>query len=147
MELLHRVQLLEATQKPNSSASLTSSPAGSLVDRIGKSDQWLTNGSNGPGHPPGHRTPTPLSPAAQSVFNAADGMEPRQYRGSALAAALRAAADQVVPDGPKPSANSDFHLMNWTKSLDQYYQRQQTRAEMLAIAGELDGGTTTPTES
>jgi hypothetical protein len=63
----------------------------------------------------------------------------------AIAAALRAAADQVVPDGPRPSANSDFHLMNWTKSLDQYYQRQQTRDELLAIAAELGG--TTPTES
>jgi hypothetical protein len=28
--------------------------------------------------------------------------------------------------------------MNWTKSLDQYYQRQQTRAEILAIAAELE---------
>jgi hypothetical protein len=55
-----------------------------------------------------------------------------------IAAALRAAADQVVPCGPKPSANSDFHLMNWTKSLDQYYQRQQTRDELLAIANELE---------
>jgi hypothetical protein len=55
-----------------------------------------------------------------------------------MAAALRAAADQVVPCGPKPSANSDFHLMNWTKSLDQYYQRQQTRDELLAIAAELE---------
>jgi hypothetical protein len=56
-----------------------------------------------------------------------------------IIAALRAAADQVVPDGPKPSANSDAHLMNWAKSLDQYYQRQQTRAELLAIAAEREG--------
>jgi len=40
-------------------------------------------------------TPTPLSPAAQAVFDAADGMEPRKYRGKALAAALIAAADQL----------------------------------------------------
>jgi hypothetical protein len=57
----------------------------------------------------------------------------------AIAAALRAAADQVVPDGPRPSADSDYHLMQWSKSLDQYAQRQQTRAEILAIAAELEG--------
>jgi hypothetical protein len=44
----------------------------------------------------------------------------------------------VVPNGPKPSANSDYHLNNWTKSMDQYYQRQQTREELLAIAAELE---------
>jgi hypothetical protein len=86
-----------------------------------------------------------LSPAARAVLDAFVGdpternelEDDRRY----LAAALQAAADQVVPCGPKPSANSDFHLMNWTKSLDQYYQRQQTRAELLAIAAELEGVT------
>jgi hypothetical protein len=29
-------------------------------------------------------------------------------------------------------------LNNWTKSMDQYYQRQQTREELLAIAAELE---------
>ena len=85
---------------------------------------------------------TQLSPAAQSVLDAFTGndtihglhlMTPR------LAAALRAAADQVVPDERIPSGNSAYHLMNWTKSLDQYYQRQQTRDELLAIAAELEG--------
>ena len=85
----------------------------------------------------------PLSPAAQAVLQAAcihHGLfnEEIVQRRRSIAAALRAAVDQVVPDGPKPSANSDFHLMNWTKSLDQYYQRQQTRAELLAIADELE---------
>ena len=88
---------------------------------------------------------TNLSPVAQAVRNAyheicEDYIETwlnfNHNRG--LAAALRAAADQVVPKGPKPSANSDYHLMNWTKSLDQYYQRQQTREELLAIAAELE---------
>jgi hypothetical protein len=83
----------------------------------------------------------PLSPATQAVMDAFlsewDVYAVSEARW-ATAAALRAAADQVVPDGPKPSANSDFHLMNWTKSLDQYYQRQQTRAEILAIAAELE---------
>jgi hypothetical protein len=83
-----------------------------------------------------HAIAPPLSPAAQAVL---DAVTPYPIHEAAIAAALRAAVDQVVPDGPKPSANSDFHLMNWTKSLDQYYQRQQTRAELLAIAAELEG--------
>jgi hypothetical protein len=79
---------------------------------------------------------TNLSPAAQTVLDAYN--EVYESDRHAVAAALRAAADQVVPKGPKPSANSDYHLMNWTKSLDQYYQRQQTREELLAIAAELE---------
>jgi hypothetical protein len=71
-----------------------------------------------------------LSPAAQAVLDA--------WERRGVGAALRAAADQVVPVERKPSADSDYHLMNWTKSLDQYYQRQQTRTELLAIANELD---------
>jgi len=80
---------------------------------------------------------TDLSPAAQAVLDASN-LHPCTDSCLILAAALRAAADQVVPNGPKPNANSDFHLMNWTKSLDQYYQRQQTRDELLAIAAELE---------
>ena len=38
-----------------------------------------------------------LSPAAEAIFFAADGMQPRQYRGRALGAALRALADQIAP--------------------------------------------------
>jgi hypothetical protein len=86
---------------------------------------------------------TELSPAAQAIMVAATNgninvVNDPVYK-QCIAAALRAAADQVVPCGPKPSANSDFHLMNWTKSLDQYYQRQQTRDELLVIANELEG--------
>jgi len=82
---------------------------------------------------------TGLSAAAKAIDFAVYGPGPGATRRDMAAAALRAAADQVVPCGPKPSANSDFHLMNWTKSLDQYYQRQQTRDELLAIADELEG--------
>ena len=79
---------------------------------------------------------TNLSPAAQAVLDAYnDAYESDRH---AVAAALRAAADQVVPEGPKPSANSDYYLMNWTKSLDQYYQRQATRDQLLTIAAELE---------
>ena len=83
-----------------------------------------------------------LSPAAHAVWHAYETANCDPYlidpRRAGVIAALRAAVDQVVPCGPKPSANSDFHLMNWTKSLDQYYQRQQTRNELLAIAAELE---------
>jgi hypothetical protein len=79
----------------------------------------------------------PLSPAAQAVLDAYVD-EDRAGR-LAVAAALRAAADQVVPESPKPSADSDYHLHHWTKNLDQYYQRQATRTELLAIATELEG--------
>ena len=85
-----------------------------------------------------------LSPQAQVVLDAAadvywdwSDMSPASSS-TIAAAALRAAADQVVPDEPRPSADSDYHLMNWSKSLDQYAQRQQTRAELLAIAAELE---------
>lgn len=79
-----------------------------------------------------------MSPAAQAVLDhfLAD-VEISLEHG--IAAALRAAVDQVVPIERKPSADSDYHLNNWTKSLDQYYQRQQTRTELLAIAAELKG--------
>ena len=94
---------------------------------------------------------TTLSPAAQAVLdaftedNSLHDRKHNHYNTEALAAALRAAADHVVPVTSKPSADSDYHLatviepvMNWTNSLDQYYQRQQTRTELLAIANELE---------
>ena len=43
-ELRARIEALEATQHPNSSASLTSSPAGSLVERVGNQMPLLPNG-------------------------------------------------------------------------------------------------------
>jgi hypothetical protein len=55
------------------------------------------------------------------------------------AAVARELAEQVVPVEPSPSADSDCHLMQWSKALDQYAQRQQTRAEILALAAELEG--------
>ena len=84
---------------------------------------------------------TDLSPATQAVMDAAKSSldwEAGYLPNAVAAAALRAAADQVVPEGPKPSANSDYYLMNWTKSLDQYYQRQATRDQLLTIAAELE---------
>ena len=82
---------------------------------------------------------TNLSQSAQAVLDAFNGFHELTNRRLKIAAALCAAADQVVPDNPRPSADSDYHLMQWSKSLDQYAQRQQTRAELLAIAAELEG--------
>jgi hypothetical protein len=75
--------------------------------------------------------PTPLSPAAQAVWNAANNSsaygpedclnEARQI----AAAALRAAADQVVPTDP---CGDDCCIT----------QCEQIRAELLAIAAELE---------
>ena len=86
-----------------------------------------------------------LSPDAAAVLNAANGVssygpddclnESRQI----AAAALRAVADRVVPEGTVPSADSNYRLHNWMKALGQYCQRQATRAELLAIADELEG--------
>ena len=80
---------------------------------------------------------TDLSPAAQAIIDASNCAGSRIVQ-LHIVDAMRAAADQVVPKGPKPSANSDYHLMNWTKSLDQYYQRQATRDQLLTIAAELE---------
>lgn len=86
---------------------------------------------------------TNLSPATQSILDAFNQFHELTNRRLKIAAVLEALADQVVPDTPKPSANSGYHLMNWTKSLDRYYQRQQTRAEILTIAAELRGDSLT----
>ena len=65
---------------------------------------------------------TNLSPAAQAVLDAANYVYDRAgTTGHGLAAALRAAADQVVPE------NTGFS-----------YTRQDIRAALLAIADELE---------
>jgi hypothetical protein len=54
-----------------------------------------------------------------------------------IAAALRAAADQVVPEEPAPKGMQasvrQFTHQEWRR-----YQRQEIRAELLAIATELE---------
>ena len=72
-----------------------------------------------------------LSPAAEAIFFAADGMQPLQYRGRALAAALRALADQVVPHPGRYPMNSYMDGVRDAK--------QDVRAAILAIATELEG--------
>jgi hypothetical protein len=78
-------------------------------------------------------TPPPeLSPAAQAVLDAFRSSHTGQ---GCLAAALRAAADQVVPE--EPWHGGDQRLM---------YERdahQSSRRKLLDIAAELDGANST----
>ena len=82
----------------------------------------------------------PLSPAAQKVRHVAICAGP-ELEGR-IAAALQAVADQVVPKQAEPPYGESepwpqsYQLMADSK----WEQKQQTRAELLAIAAELDGG-------
>lgn len=91
-------------------------------------------------HAPG---PEPLSPAAQAILAAFDdryellGPLEDNWQEVCLAAALGALADAVVPEEPGPTG--------MRKSVEQFsYQehrramRQETRADILAIATELE---------
>ena len=72
---------------------------------------------------------TNLSPAAQAVLRAAGDSEPGIY--ATIAAALRAAADRVVPQCRKPMYADSWEESAWTA-------QQHIRAELLAIAAELE---------
>ena len=74
---------------------------------------------------------TELSPAAQAVLDAST-LHPCKDSCLILAAALRAAADQVVPQRRKPMYADSWEESAWTA-------QQDTRAELLAIAAELEG--------
>ena len=74
-----------------------------------------------------------LSPAAQAVLDAFDdcyeiGMFVENWQGECLAAALKAAADQVVPEQGCP-------IYGLTQREN---ERQQVRSQLLAIAAELE---------
>jgi hypothetical protein len=84
-----------------------------------------------------NQTRTTLSPAAQAVLDAAmDTPEEQPYEFD-IAAALRAAADQVVPEEPE---NEDFDGDNHDDKAEwfQWSQRTHTRRELLVIAAELE---------
>ncbi len=74
---------------------------------------------------------TDLSPAAQAVLDAYDiGFSTPRL---CLAAALRAAADQVAPLPPLPNSSDPEMLKGiWD-------ERRAIRAKLLAIAAELEG--------
>ena len=78
----------------------------------------------------------PLSPAAAAVLDAflntpGEVPMPMWDYGRDLAAALRAAADQVVPQRRKPMYADSWEESAWTAE-------QDTRADLLAIAAELE---------
>jgi hypothetical protein len=79
---------------------------------------------------------TDLSPAAQQVFwefnRAASGKPDDWHYLPAIAAALRAAADQVAP----PALEEEFHDRNQALPLTKMVEIRQ---KLLAIAAELEG--------
>ena len=70
-----------------------------------------------------------LSPAAEAIFFAADGMQPRQYRGRALAAAIRALAQQLRLEMPLGDTDADAGV---------FAAHHAIYAAILAIATELE---------
>jgi hypothetical protein len=70
-----------------------------------------------------------LSPAAQTVLDAYYCEKPL-VGSKRVAAALRAAADQVVPEMTTP----------WNSTLTPKLSAVDVRAELLAIAAELENG-------
>jgi hypothetical protein len=80
-----------------------------------------------------------LSPAAQAVLDAA--WEEMKYASmpslrKGAAAALRAAADQVVPDEPEPK-QSAMPFSDWNLKVERWDARLLIRRELLALAAEL----------
>jgi hypothetical protein len=74
---------------------------------------------------------TNLSPAAQAVLDAANYVYDRAgTTGHGLAAALRAAADQVVPETTTPWNSTLFLIL--------ILSTPEVRAKLLAIADELE---------
>jgi hypothetical protein len=74
----------------------------------------------------------PLSPAAQAVlgaYHASPLIKDNLLHRYCLAAALRAAADQVVPKTTTP----------WNSTLTPMISAGEVRAKFLAIAAELEG--------
>jgi hypothetical protein len=76
---------------------------------------------------------TTLSPTAQFVLDAyyteADRLDREVSHEEMLAAALRAVADQVVPETTTP----------WNSTLALIMSTPEVRAKLLAIADELEG--------
>ena len=84
---------------------------------------------------------TDISPAALAVRDAAEKETDLDFRfaPAIAAAALEAVADQVVPYEEVP-------VLMRGRDLDRLVQRQHTRTQLLAIAAELRGITTTTQE-
>jgi hypothetical protein len=85
----------------------------------------------------------PLSPAADAVLDAADavleqGNAPTWLVARGIAAALRAAADQVVPEESELNPLKAWSVEDWNHMNTTKYQREECRRQLLAIADELE---------
>jgi hypothetical protein len=114
-------------------------------------------------------TPPPLSPDAQAVLEAQAKARCLGFWGSVndppchpsdsgwngcsvcvdragVAAAIREAVDRVIPESEPPQRN-DFtarSVFQW--AVDCHHADEATRAKLLAIAAELDGGNNTTSQ-
>ena len=89
---------------------------------------------------------TDLSPAARAVLKAAcihHGLfnEEIIQRRRMIAAALRAAADQVVPWQPEPTEDSVGPTIDYGYAWALFSKANDVRQELIAIADELEGVT------
>ncbi len=86
---------------------------------------------------------TDLSPAAQAVLDAFlgdcenTGLQMDDLREN-VAAALKAAADQVVPEEPELNPLKAWSVEDWNHMNITKYQREECRRQLLAIAAELE---------
>jgi hypothetical protein len=84
-------------------------------------------------------TDQPLSPAAQAVLDAADSaFDQAGTTRQGIAAALRAAADQVVPWQPEPTEKSLGPTIDFGYAWALFSKANDVRQELLAIAAELE---------
>ena len=87
----------------------------------------------------------PLSPAAQAIYDAycKEADNPYYYERSGLVAALRAAADQLVPikeePAEPPSYGIGYEPTEYVQDWNRWHVRRQLRYKLLAIAAELEG--------
>jgi hypothetical protein len=86
---------------------------------------------------------TDLSPAAQAVLdaftedNSLHDWKHNHYNVDALAAALRAAADQVMPEEPRPTGMRPCGDTYSAREIRRA-ERMKLREQLLAIAAELE---------
>ena len=84
----------------------------------------------------------PLSPAARAVLDSMYevNMDFNDENHAIAAAALRAAADQVVPWQPEPTEESLGPTIDCGYAWALFSKANDVRQELLAIAAELEGG-------
>jgi hypothetical protein len=87
---------------------------------------------------------TKLSPAAQAVLKAGGVDQGWPIHRKAIAAALEAAADQVVPEEREPDV-PDFPNSDEIAPYYEWLYRRDIRSDLLTIAAELRGDTTKET--